>query len=80
MYITALFLLAAAVNGGDDLLLLLWLYADGIERLPCAAVRADERFVVEPRKSWMFPEGLPTPGADRYSDDVIFLHDAPPHI
>ena len=48
VYITALFLLAAAVNGGDDLLLLIRFYADGIECLPCATIRADECFVVEP--------------------------------
>ena len=48
VYITALFRLAAAVNGGDDLLLLLRFYADGIERLPCATIRADKGLVVEP--------------------------------
>src|SRR5699024_2045754 len=30
----------------DNLLLLRWLHADGLERLPGAAVRADKRFVV----------------------------------
>ena len=80
MYFTALFRLAATVDGGDDLLLLLWLYADGIECFPCAAVRADERFVVEPRKSWTLSVGLPAPGADRNSDDVIILHGVPPRI
>ena len=48
VHFTALFRLTAAVNGGDDLLLLIRFYADGIERLPCATIRADERFVVEP--------------------------------
>ena len=80
MYFTALFRLAAVVDGGDDLLLLLRLYTDGIEGFPCAAVWADERFIVEPRKSRTLSVGLPTPGADRHSDDVIFLHGVPPRI
>ena len=48
VFFTALFRLAAAVNGGDDLLLLIRFYADGIECLPCATIRADECFVVDP--------------------------------
>lgn len=37
-----------AVDRLDDLLLLGSVHADGPERLPGAAVRADERFVVLP--------------------------------
>lgn len=68
------------MDGSDDLLLLLRLYANGIERLPCAAVWADERLVVKPRKGWMLMVGLPAPGAGRNSDDIILLHNIPPYI
>ena len=36
-------LLRVAVDRFNDLFLLGWLHADRLERLPCAAVRADER-------------------------------------
>ncbi len=73
MYITALFRLAAAVNGGDDLLLLLRFYADGIERLPCATIRADEGLVVNSGKSSGFTVGTTTPWADLNPYHIIFF-------
>ena len=51
MNITALFRAAAAVDGGNDTLLLLRLYADGIKRLPCAAIRANEGLIVRSGQS-----------------------------
>ena len=41
-------LLRVAMDRLNDLLLLRRLHADGLERLPGTAVRADERFVVLP--------------------------------
>ena len=64
MYLTALFRAVAAVDGGNDTLLLLWLYADGIERLPCATIWADEGLVVNSGKSSGFTVGATTPWAD----------------
>ena len=75
-----LFQAAAAVDGSDDLLLFFWLYANGIESLPCAAVWADVRLVVVPRKSRMLMVGLPAPWADKNSDGIILRHNIPPHI
>ena len=41
-------LLCMTVDRLDDLFLFRWLHTDGLERLPGAAVWADERFVVLP--------------------------------
>ena len=38
-------LLRVAVDRFNDLFLLGWLHADRLERLPCAAVRADENLI-----------------------------------
>ena len=48
----------AAVNGGDDPLLLIRLYTNGIKCLPCAAVRADEGLVVQ---LWIKPQARNKP-------------------
>lgn len=63
-----------AVDRLDDLLLLGSVHADGPERLPGAAVRADERFVVLSGKRRRFMVGLAAAGADRQAGDVIFFH------
>ena len=42
--------LRVAVDRPKNLLLFRWLHADGLERLPGAAVRTDEGFVVLPGK------------------------------
>ena len=74
VYYTALFRLVAAVNGGDDLLLFLRLYTDGIERLPCATIRADEGLVVNSGKSSGFTVGATTPWADLNPYNIILFH------
>ena len=65
-------LLRVAMDRLNDLLLLRRLHADGLERLPGAAVRADERFVVLSGKRRQLTVGLAAFGAYFFSYIILF--------
>ena len=69
-----------AVDRLDDLLLLGSVHADGPERLPGAAVRADEGLVVLPGKRRSAVVGSAAKRADRHSRDIILHSRIPPNI
>lgn len=69
-----------AVDRLDDLLLLGSVHADGPERLPGAAVRADEGLVVLPGKRRSAVVGPAAKRADRRPYDVILHSRIPPCI
>lgn len=69
-----------AVDCLDDLLLLGSVHADGPERLPGAAVRADEGLVVLPGKRRSAVVGPAAKRADRRPYDVILHSRIPPCI
>lgn len=72
--------LRVAVDRLDDLLLLGTVHTDGLERLPGTAVRADERFVVLPRKRRSAVVDPAAKRADRHSRDIILHSRIPPNI
>src|SRR5699024_10461655 len=69
-----------AVNRLNDLLLLRRLHADGLERLPGAAVRADERFVVLSGNRRSAVVGPAAKRADRHPNHIILHIRIPPCI
>ena len=64
MCFTASFRPQTAVDGLDNGVLLLRRNANAVQRLPCAAVRADEGLVVQPGKRRRFVLGLAAAWAD----------------
>lgn len=67
-----------AVDRLDDLLLLGSVHADGPERLPGAAIRADEGLVVLPGKGRSAVVSLAAKRADRQSCDRVISHGCTP--
>ena len=62
------------MDGSKDLLLLIRLNADAAQGFPCSAVRADERFIVQPGKRRRFTKTSAASGADGEPNHVILLH------